>query len=74
MLLTILAEDTWKPTAGEATGGVVGVGYECPRCHGVNEIRVQPPEAPEEGAVTTVTTELWCHRCQIGTPATINRN
>ncbi len=70
MRLEIEADSEWTPTAGEVAGGVVGIGYVCPRCQGVNEIRVQPPATADE----PVDTELWCHRCQIGTPARISRD
>jgi hypothetical protein len=66
MLLTIQADGDWKPHTAVSVGGEVAVGYTCPRCQRVNEIRLQPLPSGEN-----VETELWCHPCGRGTPASV---
>lgn len=68
MLVEIETADmAWTPTVGEVAGGVLALGYTCPRCQGAYEIRIQPPAAGEP----TTSTEMWCHRCQHGAPVTV---
>jgi hypothetical protein len=59
------APDEWA--ASVATGDDhVMLSYTCPRCRTPCQINVQTPtrRAPTE-------TKVWCHRCQLGAPATV---
>jgi transcription elongation factor Elf1 len=85
---TINGAKRWKPQVAE-TAGVLEVAFVCPSCGRDLQIRLQPPPWLEPvGEITEdalaagevvhaeldeITTELWCHRCQIGAEVTVQQ-